>query len=103
MKGVEAVKKLASLGYRFELAGDRVRYQYQGPGEPDPAQVRPLLETVKANKPDVLVYLSKPTTPERILTCADCGFHRIHRTEPGSWLGTLHLQWEVVLRTAASV
>jgi hypothetical protein len=76
MKAIEAVKKLSSLGYRFELAGDRLRYQYEGPGKPDPAQVKPLLETVKAHKPDVLAYLSKPDPPERILSCADCDFHK---------------------------
>ena len=54
MNGVVAVQKLRAMGYDFELAGDRLRYQYHGPGEPDPAQVRPLLEVVKAHKPDVL-------------------------------------------------
>jgi len=52
MKAIEAVRKLSSLGYRFELAGDRLRYRYEGPGEPYPAQVRPLLDTVKAHKPE---------------------------------------------------
>ena len=72
MKAIEAVKKLSSLGYRFELAGDRLRYRYEGPGEPDPRQVKPLLQTVREHKPDVLAYLSKPAPRERIITCADC-------------------------------
>ena len=72
MKAIEAVKKLSSLGYRFELAGDRLRYRYEGHGKPDPDTVRPLLETVKAHKPDVLAYLSKPAPPEHILTCFEC-------------------------------
>ena len=57
MKAIEAVKKLSSLGYRFELAGDRLRYRYEGPGTPDPDTVRPLLETVKAHKPEALYFL----------------------------------------------
>lgn len=72
MKVIEAVKKLSSLGYRFELAGDRLRYRYEGQGDPDLAKVKPLLEVVKAKKPDVLAYLSKPAARECVLICADC-------------------------------
>jgi len=72
MKAIEAVKKLSSLGYRFELAGDRLRYRYEGQGDPDRGMVLPLLEVVKANKQDVLTYLSKPAPRERVLTCTDC-------------------------------
>ncbi|MGA7562294.1 MAG: hypothetical protein WBW55_03720 [Desulfobaccales bacterium] len=87
MNGVVAVQKLRAMGYDFELAGDRLRYQYHGPGEPDPAQVRPLLEVVKAHKPDVLAYLSKPAMPERVLTCADCGFHQYSGPNPRQGFG----------------
>ncbi len=87
MKAIEAVKKLSSLGYRFELAGDRLRYQYHGPGTPDPDTVRPLLETVKAHKPDVLAYLSKSAMPEHVLTCADCGFHQYSGPNPRQGFG----------------
>jgi hypothetical protein len=78
MKAIEAVKKLSSLGYRFELAGDRLRYRYKGQGEPDPGTVKPLLATVKAHKPVVLAYLSKPAAPERTLTCFDCPHFEIY-------------------------
>jgi hypothetical protein len=57
MTPIEAVRKLSNLGYRFELAGDRLRYRYEGPGKPDPDTVRPLLEVVKANKPEVVNFL----------------------------------------------
>jgi hypothetical protein len=82
MTPIEAVRKLTDLGYRFELAGDRLRYRYEGPGTPDPDTVRPLLKTVKAHKPAVLVYLSKPAPPEHVLTCADCGFHEYTGPNP---------------------
>ena len=82
MKGIEAVKKLSSLGYRFELAGDRLRYRYEGQGDPDRGMVLPLLEVVKAHKPEVLDFLSKTALPERILTCADCGFHEYQGPNP---------------------
>jgi len=56
----EAVMKLVSMGYHFEFVGEKVCYEWQGHGDPDPKTVRPLLEPVKAHKPDVLAYLSKP-------------------------------------------
>jgi hypothetical protein len=87
MKAIEAVRKLSSLGYRFELAGDRLRYQYHGHGTPDPDMVRPLLAAVREHKPDVLAYLSKPAQPERILTCADCGFHQYSGPNPAHGWG----------------
>lgn len=74
--GIEAVHKLAHLGYRFTVNGEIIKAKYHGPGKPDPDTVRPLLQTVKAHKPDVLAYLSKSAPPERILTCADCVFHK---------------------------
>lgn len=80
--GIEAVRALAHMGYRFTLSGETIKAKYHGPGKPDPAQVRPLLETVKANKPDVLAYLSKPATGERVLNCADCGFHEYQGPNP---------------------
>ncbi len=85
--GIEAVRKLAHLGYRFAVNGETIKAKYEGPGEPDPAQVRPLLEVVKAHKPDVLAYLSKPAMPERVLTCADCGFHHYSGPNPRQGFG----------------
>ena len=75
MTPIEAVRKLSDLGYRFEPAGDRLRYRYEGQGEPDLDTVKPLLGMVKANKHDVLAYL-KPTPQERVLTCYECGYYR---------------------------
>jgi hypothetical protein len=55
--GIEAVRKLARLGYRFTVAGEVIKAKYQGPGKPDPAQVQPLLDKVKAHKPEVVYWL----------------------------------------------
>lgn len=85
--GIEAVRTLASLGYKFTVNGATIKAKYHGPGEPDPGTVRPLLAAVKANKPDVLAYLSKPAMPERILTCADCGFHQYSGPNPAHGWG----------------
>jgi hypothetical protein len=102
MKAIEAVRKLSNLGYRFELAGDRLRYQYHGPGTPDPDTVRPLLATVKAHKPEVLALLGKPPPPERILTCADCSFHEYTGPNPVHGWGrcTFNEKWCYGLRQA---
>jgi len=70
----QVVMKLSHLGYRFELQGERVRYKWQGQGDPDPAQVRPLLALVKKYKPQVISYLAqRPQATERVLTCYECG------------------------------
>ncbi|MFP3869230.1 MAG: hypothetical protein ACLFUU_13940 [Desulfobacteraceae bacterium] len=55
--GIEAARKLAHLGYWFTVVGGIIKARYEGPGKPDPAQVRPLLETVKEHKAEVLPFL----------------------------------------------
>ena len=72
MNAAQVVMKLTVLGYHFEVAGEKLRWRYQGPGYPDPEQVRPLLALVKEHKPEVLAYLTRPIPPERVLTCYDC-------------------------------
>lgn len=74
--GIKAVRKLAHLGYRFQMSGEIIKARYEGPGDPDPAQVRPLLGLVKEHKPEVLAYLNRPLPPERVLTCYECGHFR---------------------------
>jgi len=102
--GIEAVRTLANMGYRFTVNGETIKAKYHGQGKPDPAQVRPLLETVKAHKPDVLAYLSRPAHPERILTCADCGFHEYQGPNPAHGWGRCSLKARGCygLRTACS-
>jgi hypothetical protein len=87
MKGVIAIQKLSAMGYCFALKGDQVRYEWHGSGDPDPAQVRPLLAQVKANKSEVVDFLSKPAPREPILTCADCGFHEYQGPNPAHGWG----------------
>jgi hypothetical protein len=55
--GIEAVRTLAKIGYRFTVNGDTIKAKYHGQGKPDPAQVRPLLETVKTHKPEAIYFL----------------------------------------------
>jgi hypothetical protein len=55
--GVEAVRKLAFMGYRFTVTGDTIKGIYEGQGEPDPHQVQPLLELVRRHKAAVRDFL----------------------------------------------
>ena len=55
--GIEAVRKLGHLGYRFTVKGETIKAKYEGDGDPDPGQVRPLLNVVKAHKPVVVDFL----------------------------------------------
>jgi hypothetical protein len=55
--GIEAVRKLAHLGYRFTVDGETIKGRYEGRESLDPAQMRPLLEMVKAHKPEVIDFL----------------------------------------------
>ena len=57
--GIEAVRKLVHMGYRFTVSGDTIKAIYRGQGDPDPHQVRPLLEVVKGHKSEVLHYLAQ--------------------------------------------
>jgi len=55
--GIEAVRKLAHLGYRFTVNGESIKARHEGQGDPDPATVLPLLAQVKANKPQMVDFL----------------------------------------------
>jgi hypothetical protein len=95
MNAIESLRLLQHLGYRFEILGDLVRYQYTGPGNPDLGQIRPLLNVVKANKNEVRRYLSQDQSrvnlPERIISCAECPWHQAnpwtHYPELPAWCG----------------
>ncbi len=81
--GIEAVRRLASMGYRFMVAGGTIKAKYDGPGKPDAGQVRPLLALVKEYKEEAIIYLSpKSEAKERILTCYECGHFRPATNSP---------------------
>jgi hypothetical protein len=63
--GIEAVRKLAHMGYRFTVNGETIKAKYTGPGEPDPTQVRPLVDMMKAHKPEAIYFLKS--------FCSRCG------------------------------
>lgn len=75
--GIEAVRKLAHLGYRFTLNGDFISAKYHGSGPPNLDTVQPLFETVRAHKAEVLYFL-KSYCP----CCGGCCFVPDHDGHP---------------------
>jgi hypothetical protein len=75
--GIEAVRQLAHLGYRFTVNGDTIKARYEGQGDPDPAKVTPLLELMKAHKADVRYFL-KSYCPR----CGGCCFVPDYEGQP---------------------
>ena len=74
--GIEAMQQLSHMGYRFIVSGKNIWAKYEGLGDPDPLEVRPLLALVKEHKPEVLEYLTRPEAPEHIMTCYECHHFR---------------------------
>jgi hypothetical protein len=70
--GIEAVRKLALLGYTFTVNGETIKAKYKGQGDLDPVQVRPLLAMVKEHKPEVKDYLARKPQAEKHETCFEC-------------------------------
>ena len=66
---IDAVLELETLGYRFTLNGDSIKFTHQGI-RPDPAIVRPLLRTIKENRVDALEWLREDAEAFRM----DCLF-----------------------------
>lgn len=62
--------KLAKLGYRFEVVGNRLCYRFTGPGEPDSTRALPLLEALRTHKAEVLVWLRETGAPQVELASA---------------------------------
>lgn len=78
MTAIDAVRELATLGYSFEVAGDKLRYRFIGRGAPDPDRVMPLLEVVKTNKVKVMELLARAPFGK-----CDCGFPAWDRDSDG--------------------
>ena len=61
---MDALTKLRDMGYLIRAEGDQIRCSWQGPGKPDPATVRPLLDELRERKAEALAILrgeaSKP-------------------------------------------
>ncbi len=54
---MDAIIQLQTLGYRVNLEGDKIRLIWQGESGPNPEQVTPLLEEVRARKQEALRYI----------------------------------------------
>ena len=87
--GIDAVRTLAHMGYRFTVAGETVKVKYHGSGKPDSDTVRLLHEIMKAHKQHVLTYLSKPAPASPPATCESCPWYELnpwtHYPDFGAW------------------
>jgi hypothetical protein len=48
---------LVDAGYQIALDGEEIVCSWQGPGEPDIAQVRPLIEKLRHHKAEAVIFL----------------------------------------------
>ncbi len=55
--GIEAVRQLANMGYRFTVNGETIKAKYEGQGEPDPLKAKPLIDLVRQHKTEVVEFL----------------------------------------------
>jgi hypothetical protein len=70
--GIEAIHALAMMGYRAWVEGQEICFQYEGPGQPDPRQAKPLVDVVTGHKEEVRYFL-KAYCPRcgGVATCPD--------------------------------
>ena len=57
MTAGEAIMQLTRSGYRFWLTGDRIKYEFLGPGEPETEMARPLLTAIRDQKEEAMYFL----------------------------------------------
>jgi len=70
------------MGFKFEVAGGKVRYRYEGLDDPDPFQTLPLLRVVKAHKDEVMVFLAGRGCQAPSKTCYECPDFRPGQNSP---------------------
>ena len=54
---MNTVSRLQAAGYQVQLEGEEIVCRWLGPGKPDAAQVRPLLEELRQSKDEALQSL----------------------------------------------
>jgi hypothetical protein len=105
--GIDAVRTLAHLGYRFTVTGENIKARYHGSGKPDPDMVRLLLEVMKAHKLHVLTYLSKSAPASPPATCELCPWYELnpwtHYPDFGAWCHRRMEHLVVVVRPAKNI
>lgn len=90
MTAIEVITALTRLGFSLRLDGEAVKVRFIGQDKINQTEVAPLLATLKVQKEEVQKYLTKPQAPippDRLLSCADCGFHKYHGPNPREGFG----------------
>ncbi len=61
---MKVVRELEKLGFSLWLDGDNIKYHFQGESKPEQATIKPLLDVLKARKPEAVRYLQgRPVDP----------------------------------------
>ena len=60
---MEAVRQLTKMGFTLQVVGDRIKYRYTGPGQPDRDRAKRLLAELSARKVEALAYLARQAVP----------------------------------------
>ena len=56
---MKTLSRLQAAGYQVQLEGEEIVCRWLGPGKPDAAQVRPLLEELRQHKDEALQSLKQ--------------------------------------------
>lgn len=56
---MKTLSRLQNAGYQVQLDGEEIVCRWLGPGKPDAAQIRPLLEELRQNKEEALRSLKQ--------------------------------------------
>jgi hypothetical protein len=70
---MQAIDSLKNQGYNLSVDHDDLFIKYTGPGHPDPATVRPLLDDLRAHKQEAISFLRERDTLLLTLAGADPG------------------------------
>ena len=58
---MEAVRQLNKMGFVLQVVGDKIKYRYTGPGQPDRDRAKRLLSEVAVNKTEAVEWLTQNT------------------------------------------
>ncbi len=76
----ELVSELQNLGYDLYLDGENIRYRFHALVDPPKERTAVLLDSLKRNKPEVILYLRNNERPDKPLSSHETGL-------------TIHCSW----------